>query len=575
MFRICYISTSGAAATIRTDLDRVRIHPKPLPGWNGDCSFSLPFSLPENEYSFLVRDGDEIKFHAHSATLRLDWNPALTHDVEDVEVKSSGLANVKTESQPRYGNGTETLGAEVGETQDDMQHNVYSTSREELTPTPASYGPEIIQETPSHVRSELRHPIDNPKPERSLDNHEADDSAQVSQAAERDGPGTPEPQAEVDPSEPAAVDDMPERSLENSTMQLEGLDTSNIYVEISLPHEEEVDSAELQAPDFNRESTEDDQPDQEVSVGSPSKGMSKWAEASTSGLPQARTAKRKAKVTGSYAREHRTKRTKVTSDDALAKDPATPIGGTPLISQAGTQSGRRTSPRVTQTSFGECEEYTGPSPKILFPTESAILSKRKALMKFLTNQKAIQTEDYKTANFFCVAKGELKTTAKLLHSLTMSKHIVTEDWVVQSSKAGRLLDPDKFVPEPLQATIHLDRSQLFAGQVLYISPKLRADYKKGWDEIHSILKQAGNPEIINAPVKKFKESERARVTVFLGSEVDDKDAKQLQEGNIFHKKDLISGSIVSGTLALDKEEFLLGITPSTSPSNNKARKGKK
>ncbi|CAD0088835.1 unnamed protein product [Aureobasidium mustum] len=160
------------------------------------------------------------------------------------------------------------------------------------------------------------------------------------------------------------------------------------------------------------------------------------------------------------------------------------------------------------------------------------------------------TEDIKSANFLCVGPGQLLKTPKLLHSLTSGKTIVTDVWVSQSVASEFLLDTIEFLPEELKATKHLDRTNIFTDQVIYVTAAQRQAYQKGWDDVVAIIKQAGGTNPLTGPLSKLDTSS---ITLYLGADKDDDVAAKLQEqGETVYKKDILGASIVQGELVLDE-----------------------
>jgi hypothetical protein len=284
--------------------------------------------------------------------------------------------------------------------------------------------------------------------------------------------------------------------------------------------------------------------------------------------PSVTSAGRKRKtVSDSSSATLSTKRTKIVEADAAAfdvtpvstasrsssargKDLETPSGSAP------TRSSRRVSYRhksidSESTPSGSPSkngrQYSGEPPVILY-SNTKIIDKVN-LMKFLKAQGASKTEDIKSANFLCVGHGELLKTPKLLHSLTLGKTIVTDNWVSQSTTAGFLLDTSEFLPDELKATKHLDRKKVFSGQVFYVTPAQRSAYKKGWDDVMAIIRQAGGTNPLTGPLSKH---ETGTITLYLGADKDDNVAADLQErGETVYKKDILGASIVHGELLMD------------------------
>ncbi|KAI4721085.1 hypothetical protein E4T48_02692 [Aureobasidium sp. EXF-10727] len=192
--------------------------------------------------------------------------------------------------------------------------------------------------------------------------------------------------------------------------------------------------------------------------------------------------------------------------------------------------------------------YSGDPPVVLYSNTKII--DRAQTMKNLKKQGASKTEDIKSANFLCVGPGELLKTPKLLHSLTLNKTIVTDDWVSQSVAAGFLLDTAEFLPEELQATKHLDRTKIFTDQIIYVTPTQRLAYKKGWDDVMAIIRQAGGTNPLTGPLSKLDTS---TISLYIGADKDDDVAAELQEkGETVYKKDILGASIVHGELILDE-----------------------
>ncbi|THY61468.1 hypothetical protein D6C98_01954 [Aureobasidium pullulans] len=214
-------------------------------------------------------------------------------------------------------------------------------------------------------------------------------------------------------------------------------------------------------------------------------------------------------------------------------------------------------------------EYTGPSPVIIYSNTKVY--ERAMLMKFMKSHGATRTEDIKSANFLCVGGEGLLKTPKVLHSLTLGKTIVTDDWVSQSVTAGRLLDTDEFLPEELKATKHMDRTGIFTDQVIYVSPTQRIAYKKGWDDVMAIVRQAGGTDPQTGPLAKLDNMDT--ITLYIGADKDDDVVAELQEmGETVYKKDILGASIVAGELQLDESLELpaVELTVKEEPKTTKA-----
>jgi hypothetical protein len=244
------------------------------------------------------------------------------------------------------------------------------------------------------------------------------------------------------------------------------------------------------------------------------------------------------------------------SSTARDQDTRTPSGSAPTRSSKRVSLRHRSidsesAPLGSPSKTGR--RYSGDPPVILYSNTKII--EKVQLMKFLKNQGASKTEDIKSANFLCVGHGELLKTPKLLHSLTLDKTIVTDDWVSQSVTAGFLLDTSEFLPEELKAAKHSDRTKVFTNQIIYVTPAQRSAYKKGWDDVMAIIRQAGGTNPLTGPLLKL---DTGTITLYIGADKDDDVAADLREkGEIVYKKDILGASIVHGELLMDTSLELL------------------
>ncbi|KAG9662071.1 hypothetical protein KCU64_g2179, partial [Aureobasidium melanogenum] len=217
-----------------------------------------------------------------------------------------------------------------------------------------------------------------------------------------------------------------------------------------------------------------------------------------------------------------------------------------------------------------CRQYSGDPPVILY--SNTRITDKNQLMKSLKDHGVSKTEDIKSANFLCVGPGELLKTPKLLHSLTLGKTIVTDNWVSHSVAAGVLLDTSEYLPEELKVTRHLDRTRIFTDQVIYITPAQRLAYKKGlWDDVMAIIRQAGGTNPLTGPLSKLDTSS---ITLYLGADKNDDVAAKLQEqGEKVYKKDILGASIVHGELLFDESLELPPVELVSKTEPKSAKKG--
>lgn len=184
-----------------------------------------------------------------------------------------------------------------------------------------------------------------------------------------------------------------------------------------------------------------------------------------------------------------------------------------------------------------------------------------SVKKFFT-QKSLKQVDKPTNTSYdalVVGRGEVKKTSKLLKTLLLRKPIATDAWLVQSQKAGSLLDPATFKPEDLDAAI--PRDKLLSGKHIIITVPLKNDYGRGYSEVAELAKLAGAENVISKPKRDCKS--KPEDTIVLGLEKEDLEARNFFEhGFTCFTKDMLSSSILRGELDLDADEFKIKMSPS-------------
>ena len=232
---------------------------------------------------------------------------------------------------------------------------------------------------------------------------------------------------------------------------------------------------------------------------------------------------------------------------------------------------RKPSPQVlinTPTSSAASQSFfLGKPPKILLSKESAVQSNT-TLRKWLKDKGAIVVDDLpsKRTNFICVVnEGHSLKTAKVLRSLALKKHVVTDNWLTESKEAGDLLEPDDFVPGILMGSSDHDRSKIFSGKNLYFTNALVNQYKSGWSDIQDLAKESGAGHVDKGGAGKLGGVKGSNNVIFFGSDKGDTDVVNLindHDRAVYHK-DLLTNAIITGELDLDDEEFKLSGDVST------------
>jgi hypothetical protein len=579
----------------------------------------VPYTAGKKHYFIMLRHGDTVKFDVTQASVEIVFDPASEDPHVQVESSGPGAINrikhqIKKEADTDDETDDESVqsatNAHRATSAEESQH-LFSTSREHLSPTPRSVTREsVVKETPNRRRIRSQHesaipeslPID--ETHHPTDSTDLDDGPMINLPDIHTGglpdtspsdtlhfhvPTQPTP-SPLDHSFSAAEVGMLVSNLneDNPPSQLSAIASPKItpkpvvipsqLYEDSSTETEETKSPDLQAatPAINgattvledlvgiindeitndRHMTNVSVDDNVASKVSSVNGTRRKRKTVSDSNPVTLSAKRTKIVEDASAFEVTPVSTASESSTARDQDTRTPSGSAPTRSSKRVSLRHRSidsesAPLGSPSKTGR--RYSGDPPVILYSNTKII--EKVQLMKFLKNQGASKTEDIKSANFLCVGHGELLKTPKLLHSLTLDKTIVTDDWVSQSVTAGFLLDTSEFLPEELKAAKHSDRTKVFTNQIIYVTPAQRSAYKKGWDDVMAIIRQAGGTNPLTGPLLKL---DTGTITLYIGADKDDDVAADLREkGEIVYKKDILGASIVHGELLMDTSLELL------------------
>lgn len=196
-----------------------------------------------------------------------------------------------------------------------------------------------------------------------------------------------------------------------------------------------------------------------------------------------------------------------------------------------------------------------------------------SVKKFFSKKSLKQVDKLTNKNYdiLVVGTGEMKKTSKLLKSLLLRKPIATEAWLLQSEKAGRLLDPSDFNPADLDADT--PRDTLLSGKHVVITEQLKTEYGSGYREVAELAKLAGAESVTSKPTRGCKSEPDE--SIVLGLEKEDLEARNFFEhGYICYTKDLLSTSILRGELRLDDDEFKMKMSSSQAKKARSKPKGK-
>ncbi|KAI9663643.1 MAG: hypothetical protein M1821_007133 [Bathelium mastoideum] len=224
--------------------------------------------------------------------------------------------------------------------------------------------------------------------------------------------------------------------------------------------------------------------------------------------------------------------------------------------------------------------YKGKSLKVVFSSNSKFVE-HSGFKHFLRKQGG-STGQHVTdkSDILCIGHGEIRKSVSLLLAVAYGKQIVTDSWASKSLRAGHLLNPVAFLPSDTAREKEWNfrvseisgqpRSDLFADKTIYFTPTLKREYgSSGFREIEEILRACGATSIISRAARDVPENS-AFITMVSTSK--DADASFLQKNGepCFHK-DLLSMSVLRGSLELESDEFR--ISPD-SGENRSTRKRK-
>jgi hypothetical protein len=228
--------------------------------------------------------------------------------------------------------------------------------------------------------------------------------------------------------------------------------------------------------------------------------------------------------------------------------------------------------------------YNGPIPRIVFSNSE--VPEKPELMKFLrtAGAKRLNAVSETVSNFLCVAPGELKRTSKLTISVALGKTIVTDDWIINSERAGYFLDPAPYLPQDpareqawgfnLGEAIQRGREKVrvLEGWSVYFTPSLSKELGETIKELQHMAYAAGASSVqTRLPLVA---AEGFTDSLLLGSE-SDKDASELIDlGWKLYSKDLLSLSILRGRLDLDSDEFRLSFQSTPQKTKGRVTRGR-
>ncbi|KAL6703917.1 hypothetical protein ACN47E_008953 [Coniothyrium glycines] len=218
------------------------------------------------------------------------------------------------------------------------------------------------------------------------------------------------------------------------------------------------------------------------------------------------------------------------------------------------------SQRSSQRSATTIGDYEGPKPQVLLSNSS--ISKTSQAAKFLKKQGGAFIETMtESFNILCVRDGELHKTPKLLTAIARGIPIVTDKWLLNSAKSGRLLAVTTYTPSaPRQEKewkVNLHETSgspqtPFDGYTIHFTKSLKATYSP-FSEIEQVCRAAGAKKVTSGRMDKTGD------IIVLGVDENDGEVEKLtHEGMACFQKDIIAHSIFQGHVDLQSDDFKIG-----------------
>ena len=179
-----------------------------------------------------------------------------------------------------------------------------------------------------------------------------------------------------------------------------------------------------------------------------------------------------------------------------------------------------------------------------------------------------------------VRDGNLQKKAKVLYAIARGIPIVTDTWLLESAKEGRLLPLSAYKPSIAKQekewkfkfdNVFGQPQRPLEGYTLHFTKSLKATFES-FPEITAVCTAAGAESVTSTRMKSTGES-----IVLANNPDDDQEAQKLmKDGVTCYTKDLFMYSIFRGVLDLDSDEFKVKPPAADStPSKEKKKRGRK
>lgn len=179
-----------------------------------------------------------------------------------------------------------------------------------------------------------------------------------------------------------------------------------------------------------------------------------------------------------------------------------------------------------------------------------------------------------------VRDGDLQKKTKVLYAIARGIPIVTDMWLLDSAKEGRMLPLHAYKPstskQEAEWKFKLDDvfgqpQTPFEGYTVHFTKSLKAVYES-FPEVVAVCKAAGAKNVTSTRMNTTGDN-----IVLANNYDDDPEAQKLiKDGVACYTKDLFTYSIFRGFIDLESDEFKIKAPDSEStPSKEKRKRGRK
>ncbi|EFQ94605.1 hypothetical protein CFE70_004851 [Pyrenophora teres f. teres 0-1] len=238
----------------------------------------------------------------------------------------------------------------------------------------------------------------------------------------------------------------------------------------------------------------------------------------------------------------------------------------------------RSQPSSQPSTTVAAEAYEGSAPRMAF--SNSTITKAHQTVKFLRKQGGAYVENLADGfDVLCVREGGLQKKPKVLYAIARGIPIVTDKWLLESTRAGHLLSLSDFKPcaskQEKEWNFSFDGvfgqpQTPFEGYNVHFTKSLKATFES-FADIEEVCKAAGAKDVTSTKMNKTGNS------IVLANNDEDADAQKLtKEGITCYTKDLLIYSILRGVLDLRSDDFkITEADTAKTPSKGKMKRGRK